>query len=433
LEGTVLNLIAVVCNQGSTLIANIAVARILMKHGFGEYAIVQGTLLTMATLSQLSTGYTASKYVAEYRSTCPDRAGRIMGLCSIVTAIMATIGMVMLIVISPWISGVMLKAPQLNRALMLGSGFLFFSTVNGYQIGALSGLEAYGSLARAGIVSGIASIISVVFGVWFGGLNGACIGLSVGAFIRCLIHNRLLRCESIMQGIIPQYRGSLSLEKKAITNFALPATITGYYTLPMIWLASSFLVRQPNGYGEMALYSAANNLRILVMFVPSVINSVGLSVLNNEKANGDPLRYDKVFKSNVAYISLVSFVGVLVMAVCGRPMLHVFGKDFVGGYQTLSMLLCAAFLEGVCIALYQYVQSQAKIWHSLFAINMPREGFFVIAAYFLVQSHGAYGLAMAYLGATILGLVAHLLLVIALYVRVGRRGELAFDSGVIPG
>ena len=57
--------------------------------------------------------------------------------------------------------------------------------------------------------------------------------------------------------------------------------------MPMIWLANSFLVRQPGGYGEMALYSAANNLRILVLFLPNVMNSVGLSVLNNEKAKGD--------------------------------------------------------------------------------------------------------------------------------------------------
>jgi O-antigen/teichoic acid export membrane protein len=57
-----LDLIAVALNQGSTLIVNIIVAHILLKQTFGEYAMVQSTLLMVATLSQLATGYTAEKF-----------------------------------------------------------------------------------------------------------------------------------------------------------------------------------------------------------------------------------------------------------------------------------------------------------------------------------------------------------------------------------
>jgi O-antigen/teichoic acid export membrane protein len=130
IKGTTLNLIAVAFNQGSTLIVNIIVARILMKEVFGEYAMVQSTLLMAATLSQLATGYTAAKYVAEYRSSDPQRAGRIMGLCALISILMAGVGMILLIGIAPWLAGVMLKSPHLAVALMIGSGFLFFSSIN---------------------------------------------------------------------------------------------------------------------------------------------------------------------------------------------------------------------------------------------------------------------------------------------------------------
>jgi len=135
IKGTALNLIAVGFNQGSTLIANIIVARILMKQGFGEYAMVQSTLLTVAVLSQLATGYTALKYIAEFRSSDPERAGRIMGLCALVSALMAGVGTLLLIAMAPWLAGAMLKAPHLAVALMIGSVFLFFSAINGYQTG----------------------------------------------------------------------------------------------------------------------------------------------------------------------------------------------------------------------------------------------------------------------------------------------------------
>ena len=427
IKGTALNLIAVAFNQGSTLIVNIIVARILMKQSFGEYAMVQSTLLMVATLSQLATGYTASKYIAEYRSSDPERAGRIMGLCALVSALMAGVGAFLLIAMAPWLAGAMLKAPHLAFALIIGSGFIFFSSINGYQMGALSGLEAYGSLAKAGVASGIVAVASISLGASWGGLNGTLIGLSISALVRCAIHSRWLRLECRVQDIKPQYRGSLRQEKALIQNFALPAAIAGCYSMPMIWLANFLLVRQPGGYGEMGLYSAANNLRIIVLFLPNVMNSVGLSVLNNQKAKGDLNHYNRVFKSNVLYIFLVSLGGVLVVGVFGKPILKLFGKDFVAGHFLLWLLLVASIFEGLSIALFQYVQSQAKIWLSIFSINVPREAFLVVAAYFLIQSYGGVGLAAAYLGSTILGLIFHFSLFAMLY----RKENKALSSYVV--
>jgi len=415
IKGTALNLIAVSFNQGSTLVVNIIVARILMKQAFGEYAMVQSTLLTAATLSQLATGYTASKYIAEYRCSNPERAGRIMGMCALVSAVMASLGTILLMAMAPWLAGGMLKAPHLASALILGSGYLFFSSVNGYQTGALAGLEAYGGLAKAGVASAFMAVTAISLGAWLGGLNGTLIGLSVSALARCAIHNRWLRLESHSQGIKPQYRGSLHQEKEIIYRFALPAAMAGYYSMPMIWLSNSFLVRQPGGYGEMALYSAANNIRILVLFLPNVMNNVGLSVLNNEKAKGDVTHYHRVFKSNVLHIFLVSLGGTLIMGVFGRPVLHLFGKGFTAAYSLLWLLLAASLFEGLSIGLFQYVQSQAKIWPAILRINLPREAFLVVAAYFLVKPYGGTGLAAAYLGSTILGLIFHFFLVAMLY------------------
>ena len=417
IKGTGFNLIAVAFNQGSTLIANIIVARILMKQGFGEYAMVQSTLLTVATLSQLATGYTAAKYIAEYRSSDPERTGRIMGLCALVSAVMAGVGAFLLIAIAPWLAGAILKAPHLAVALMIGSGFLFFSAINGYQTGALSGLEAFGRLAKAGVASGIMAVAAISLGAWWGGLNGTLIGLSISALIRCALHNRWLRFASRAQGIKPQYRGSLRQEKAVLLKFSLPAAIAGYYSMPMIWLANSFLVRQPGGYGEMALYSAANIVRIILLFLPNVMNSVGLSVLNNDMAKGDMNHYNLVFRSNVLYIFIVSLGSVFVIGIFGRSILQIFGKDFGAGHFLLWLLLFSSFFESLSIVLYQYVQSQAKIWLSIFSITVPREAFLVVAAYYLVQSYGGAGLATAYMGSTILGLILHLSLVVILYRR----------------
>lgn len=422
IKGSILNFIAVVFNQGSTLIVNIIVARILLKEVFGEYAIVLNTLQTVATISQLAIGYTASKYIAEFRTNNPVRTGRIMGICSIISYLMAGMGAILLIIFAPWLSISMLKAPHLSISLIIGSIFLFFSSVNGYQIGALSGLESYKSLAKAGIISGISSVIAISLGAFFGGLNGAVLGLGVSSIIRCFFHYIWLNRESKSHNIKSIYRGSFRQEKDIILKFALPAAIAGYYSTPMIWLTNSFLVQQPSGYAETGLFSAANNLRILVLFLPNVINNVSLSILNNEKSKKDRKHFNQVFITNVILIFCISLIGVLVFGFFGRSILRIFGKDFEAGHSILLYLVCSSLFESVCISLYQYIQSHSKMWLSFFSINVPRELFFVITAYFLVKSFGGEGLAMSYLGAAVLSVILHIILVIK--INVNEKKEL---------
>lgn len=40
-------------------------------------------------------------------------------------------------------------------------------------MGALSGLEAYGSLAKAGVASGIVAVAAISIGAWWGGFFGS--------------------------------------------------------------------------------------------------------------------------------------------------------------------------------------------------------------------------------------------------------------------
>jgi O-antigen/teichoic acid export membrane protein len=404
IKGTALNLIAVAFNQGSTLAVNILVARILMKENFGEYAMVQSTLLTVAALSQLSTGFTASKYIAEYRSSDPQRAGRIMGLCALVSALMAGVGTILLVAMAPWLADTMLKTPHLAFALMIGSGFLFFSSINGYQLGALSGLEAYASLAKAGVVSGIAAVAAISIGAWWQGLNGALLGLSISALVRCAIHNRWLRLESRMQGIKLRYRGSLSREKAIIFKFALPAAISGYYGMPMIWLANSFLVRQPGGFGEMAIYVAAMNINGLLLFTPTVISSVTSSILNHMKGNDSRQQYNRLYKFNVLFIFLITLTGALILSALGDILLGMFGKSFTTGKTILFIILISGVFETSANAVYQRIQNQGRLWLSFFFINLPVVLIFVIIAFFIVPKLGALGLGIANVVKTILQL-----------------------------
>src|SRR5688572_4100733 len=59
--GVGFNLLGAAFNQGSTLIVNLAVANLLGTEAFGQYTMVLATIAAVATLGQLSMGYTATK------------------------------------------------------------------------------------------------------------------------------------------------------------------------------------------------------------------------------------------------------------------------------------------------------------------------------------------------------------------------------------
>src|SRR3954465_9073982 len=84
-HGVAWNLFDTVLTQGSVFVTTMLLARILGKEVFGELGMIQSTMQTLATVAQLAAGFTATKYVAEYRDTNKARTGRILGLCSVMT------------------------------------------------------------------------------------------------------------------------------------------------------------------------------------------------------------------------------------------------------------------------------------------------------------------------------------------------------------
>jgi O-antigen/teichoic acid export membrane protein len=413
-KGIAWNLVGAVFNQGSTFAVNIIIAHLLSRQVFGEYAMIQSTLLTMATIAQLATGYTATKYVAEFRSTDQDKTGRILGLCSVVSAAAACVATLILLVGAPWLAVNAFNAPHLAPALMIAAGVVLFMVMNGYQMGALAGLESYLLLAKAGVISGSLYLGICVVAAWIGGLHGVLVGLVVSALLQWTILSYFLFAESARQKIVIRYRG-LWQEREIILKFALPAALSGFISLPALWLANTFLVRQPDGYEQMALYSAANSFRVLVLILPHLMNNVGTSLLNNQKGMGDESRYRKVFWVNLTLTAGSVSIGALTVVLFGPWLLGMFGRGFGEGYAVLLVLMLSTTPEALAVATYQVVQSQGKMWLSLFVVSLPRDGMIVLMSYLFSPLYGAVGLAGAYT----LGWILALLTIIAMIAHLG--------------
>lgn len=403
------NLVGATFNQGSTLLVNLVVANLLGRETFGRYTMLLVTVASLAALGQLSMGYTATKYVAEFRIVEPARASRILGLCAVVSGLAGLMAAGALALLAPWLAGPILGASELALELRIVAAAVFFTVMNGFMTGALAGLENYRALARAGVASGTIYAVLCTVSAGAYGLVGAVAGVTISAAVQFLILATLLVPEAARQGV-PLTRRGLLQERTVLLNFALPTSLGALVSQPALWIASALLARQAGGYHQLALFGAANTFRAMVLFVPQAINNVGMSLLNNQRRSSRQ-GYRDVFWMNAVLTALVAVGMAGALFLAGGPLLRLFGPDFEDGRLVLGIMLAAAIVEAMAIAAYQVVVSRGRIWPSLMLVTAPRDVTLVVLAALLTPSLGAAGLAVAYGSGWILALLGIVVLV----------------------
>ena len=425
------NLAGAVFNQGSTFLVNVFLANDLGRTVFGKYAILQSTVLMLATLAQLACGYTATKYVAEFRTSDPSRAGRVLGLCYLVAAAMAFVAALLMLTAAPWIAGSILHVPSLVPTLRIASGAVLFTVLNGFLMGALAGLEDYRKLAAAFVASGICYVVFCGAGTLLAGLDGAVVGLGLSGLAQWFFLRAAVRAACAKQAIVIDWAGAWS-ERRIVATFTLPAALSGFVSMPAFWLANALVVRSADGLSQIALYGAANSFRTIVLFAPAIVNNVGMSLINHQRGLRDDRRYSKLFWANFGLTAGAVAAGAVVIVALGPRILRVFGRDFMVGSNVLNVLMLAAIAEAACLAVYQAIQSRGKLWLSFVAVSLPRDVSIVVLAYFLAPRSGALGLSWAYAIGWCFALAA-VMVVVATGRLSSRTHEPAhFPSGAAP-
>jgi O-antigen/teichoic acid export membrane protein len=157
----------------------------------------------------------------------------------------------------------------------------------------------------------------------------------------------------------------------------------------------------------MGIYTAVNNLRIIVLFLPVLLNGVSSSILNNHKGNGDLDAYRSTYMFNLRAATISATLGAASLCALGQSLMQLFGKDFVGASIAPIIFLVAAsvILEAAGNAAHQLITCNGLMWFSLSLVVLPRDFSLIVAAYYLIPIHGATGLAGAYAVSCLLALV----------------------------
>ena len=390
-----------VASKGMMLVASIVVARMLTREVYGELGIIRSTVNMFVVFASFGMGMTATKYVAELRETDPGRAGRIMALSSLFTFGSGSIVAAILLFLAPWLALHSLNAPHLTTELRISAIILVISALNGAQTGALAGLEAFKECAMVNFWAGLASFPILVAGAYWGGLRGSVWALGGNIALSWLLSHMVLRKQAAKHNILLSTKGCLR-EMPVLWKYSLPAVLGSIMVMPVMWTCNAFLVNNSGGYGEMALFDAANQWRMAILLIPGMVCQIALPMLSSLSGLKDRKNYLKIFRVNLLFNAGVAFLSALPVACGALWIMRAYGMEFEQGRW---VLICLA-ITSVPIALNNVVghaiASKGHMWVGFF-FNLLWAAAMISLSWIIVHNgYGAMGLALANLIAYLL-------------------------------
>jgi len=279
-SGAFWSLFGAVISRGLIFAAWVVVARLLGKTGYGELGMIQSTVGMFGVFAGFGLGLTSTKYVAEFRISDPVRAGNIIGFSGVVATATGSLMALSMLIFSSWLSEHTINAPHLVGDLRIGALILFINALNGAQTGALSGFEAFKTIAYVNFFVGIISFPILISGAYWGGLTGAVWALVINLVINWLLNHIALRKEA-QRCRVPITFIKFSQEFPVLWRFSLPVVLGGAMVGPVTWACNAMLVNQPEGYSAMGVFTASLVFQNLLIFAGGMLNAPLLSMISN--------------------------------------------------------------------------------------------------------------------------------------------------------
>ncbi len=375
----------------------VTAARLLGVDAFGAYSIIKITGFTMATMAGAGLGTTATKYIAEMRGSENGRLSGILGLCSVVATCTSLCFAGVILFFAPQVAGEYLKAPHIAEQLRIAAVYIFFVTLNGYQAGALAGFEAFSVLAKINLIQALVSLTLIAVLTLYFGLTGSASALGLAALFNWMLHQMAIRREVGRQGIKIRYSG-IWQEKDVLLNFTFPAALSSIIGAATVWSCNAFLTRQPEGLTQMAIFSAANNFRSFILFVPGLVSHVASPILCNLLGEKRQSTYSRLFWINIAASATAATLVAGTLIVAAPYVLVLFGKGFREGESVAMVIVVMTVIEVMANAFYRSLFAHGKLWWQLRIIICWSIALGMVT-FTTVGDYGALGLAYAYLSA----------------------------------
>jgi O-antigen/teichoic acid export membrane protein len=226
-----------------------------------------------------------------------------------------------------------------------------------------------------------------------------------------------LKKKCVEYGFTINYKGSKP-EWRALWRFTIPSFLSNIIMNPANWVCNVLIVNLPNGLYYMGILTAARQIQSAVSFVPMRLMNVTLPAMSNLFGKKSTHNYYKLAIYTQVSILAITLILALPLMIFSKFILSFYGKEFVGEYLVLIIML----IFGICYVL------EASLSEVLLSQGQSLKKFWVFSSVtlFSLALFGFVFLQYKALGYAISMLIAHFLgvLVLAVYLIMIRKRDL---------
>ncbi len=382
-------------SRGATLLASVLVARLIVPAQFGRLTLVLSAITLLAGLAGLGLTLALTRQVAEAKTAQPRAAGRYVGSVIVLTTAVGLAIALAILVGRGAIAQALLQSRTFGSLIAASAAAVLFTALNSTIQGALTGLEAFRSLAAAQWIQGLGTAVGLIAGASAGGASGAMVGFSIGQCGAAGLSLELLRRNASAQGITVGYTARRE-EIGHLFRYGVPAFVA-FITVSCAIFGGQFLLsRQPSGYAAVALFSLAYRWQLVILFVPACIAPVLVPVMTRLHVTDRGREVASIFRGTMWGTFVLAGAAAAVIAAVAPLLLGLSGHF----YSTHPLPLIILAVASIPTALNNVLSSTSvslgamKEW---LVSDLALAAVLLGTAAALVGSIGASGLALAYM------------------------------------
>jgi O-antigen/teichoic acid export membrane protein len=393
LFGSFWNAVLNLWSKGISFIGIIVIVRIIGRETFGEFGMLNTTVTMFSMFTTFSISQTATKFIAEYRNSDKEKAGRIIGLSFIFSATLGVLLFITVILFADILAVKSLNASHLTNSIRLMAIGLLFSALNGAQNGIISGFESFKSNTLVNIIlTSFLTILKVVLAYLYG-FKGAVLGMTIEPALSYLTTFFLTRSIIRSNEIEARFKGALK-ESRIFLSYSLPSLLVGLLVFPTNWFVMTLLAKSEGGYHDLGAFNAANQWFNVLIFIPYILVSTFLPVFSNLLAEHKFSAVNRIIKNAVLIILIIFIPLSLIFLFFGDSIaITIYGPDFKGTGMLLAVAVFTMIPQGITIVFSNLLGALSKMWFSFWT----NAGWCVvlIGSTYLFLPMGALGLLYA--------------------------------------
>ena len=380
--------------RASALISFIFIARIIGIEEFGKFSVLQATVTMLSVFACFGLTNAATRYIAKFSEISKSKYYEIINLIFFTAIISSVLVASIYSIIGQFFIEYSSSIFINKKAIYLSSILLLLSSHNSVIEGILFGMKQFKYVSISKFFCGIVLLLSALFLTNNYLLNGALTALVISQSIMWFLF-----VAKISNKLRLSFFLNLEITEKyfdIFKNFSIPSLISSSILAPTRWISIIFLVKFGKDLNEVAIFNAANQWVIALLFLPNIISKVSLPILSQIPDNKE-VTFLNFLKISIGLNFLIVFLFSVPIILGSSFLMSFYGDSFSGGATTLKLGAVSACLISINSSIGNVFLSKAKLWLGL-SFNIVWALLMIFLSYILsFNGFGATGLMLAIL------------------------------------